>query len=968
MTDWDPKANDIFLDAVAIDDPSERNAFVTTQCAEDESLRSRVNSLLDAHHAAGRFLLPANVESTQFGENHDTAPAMQIPPPALPILQPGRRFADQFVIRRILGCGGMGIVVLADQDEPISRQVAIKINRPEVDVSRLRQRFEQERRVLALMEHPNIAKILQAGYVDLNTGAAVDVDRDSTNNERSIGHPYLVMDYVKGIPLNVYCDQQNVVLANRVRLIIAVCHAVQHAHSKGIIHRDLKPSNILIELIDGKPAPKIIDFGIAKPFESERLATRIHTDSHHLIGTLDYMSPEQSQSAVDIDTRTDVYSLGAVLYELLTGSVPICGRWSDQNDLVANLRRIQNTRPRQPSAQVAQSKDSELIAIQRGTSISKLTARLRGDLDWITLKSLEKDRSRRYQTAGQFADDLNRYLNHETVLARAPSWRYRMRKAYERNRIACWASATLLLLLISGTVGTSIGFFRAHRNAQRAEQNQHRVSSLLAESYLNNAETAARQGEFSVAMQYLNRMKDVPHSDLTGYHLLHLDVLYGLNEQSELKERVQAISTSMGDSPGTGGRVNLWQAEIALTEGDELKHLEQVQMAINKSLPTADLHYARSLVATETNDAIEQLELALAENPFHHRAAQMLPILYASLGRFEDARSQLRMGQLLYPHDTMLIGIESIVLTLEGQFGNSQTLLQQHQKHLSPEQLSEFQEYNRALNHLMNELNRALKMPVEAVQRMEFPTSGDVEQQFDQLVDSRALRIPWVLRNNLATMIEVVHQTMLGRPDYQSSLAQLTDISSRHPDGLLFYLRASKLAIEKDWPAARDAFAAAVECPSSVANIKPQALQGLIMSQCAIHLKKRLDEEIKGELRSLITRRLAIEPPSARELGQLSKAAVLADDLNLARSIIQKALEIEPHLVQLNVFLADIEFRIGNLQAAGRAAESALELAEQPKDAQFLHPGQLQRLIRKAKQIQQKCLEAVDADESSDAC
>src|SRR5439155_7158168 len=367
-----------------------------------------------------------------------------------PALAPERMFAGRFKLREKLGEGGMGEVWVADQIEPVQRRVALKVVRPGFDSERMLARFDHERQALALMDHPNIAKVLDAGV----TG----------------GRPYFVMELIKGVPITQFCDDRHLTPRERLELFIPVCHAVQHAHQKGVIHRDLKPSNILVALYDDKAVPKVIDFGVAKATGPRLTEKSVYTEVGTLIGTLEYMSPEQAElNNLDIDTRSDIYTLGAVLYELLTGGVPFSRQELQAAAFAEMLRMIREVDPPKPSTKLSGSGMLPSVAVVRHTEPKKLVALIRGELDWIVLKCLEKDRGRRYETANGLAQDLERYLADEPVEASPPSAGYRVRKFVRRNSGPVLAASVIVLLLVGGVVGTTIGLIRAESQRVQAK-------------------------------------------------------------------------------------------------------------------------------------------------------------------------------------------------------------------------------------------------------------------------------------------------------------------------------------------------------------------------------------------------------------------------------------------------------------------------------------------------------------------
>src|ERR1044071_3025825 len=383
------------LFALALEKPlTERSAFLQAVCGKDNVLRQRLQALLAAHDQPDN-LAPTQAEAAR--------PTIKLDLPDAPDEAVGQTLGRYKLLERV-GEGGCGVVYVAEQTEPVRRRVALKVIKLGMDTKQVVARFEAERQALAMMDHPNIAKVLDAGTTD-------------------VGRPFFVMELVRGIKITDYCDQANLTTKERLDLFIKVCQAIQHAHQKGIIHRDIKPSNILVTLHDGVPVPKVIDFGIAKATEGRLTDNTVYTQLHQFIGTPAYMSPEQAEmSGLDIDTRSDIYSLGVLLYELLAGSTPFDPKELMASGLDVMRRTIREQEPMRPSTRLATLQGDQLTtaARRRSTDAPKLLHMLQGDLDWIVMKCLEKDRTRRYDTANGLAMDVQRHLSHEPVVARPP--------------------------------------------------------------------------------------------------------------------------------------------------------------------------------------------------------------------------------------------------------------------------------------------------------------------------------------------------------------------------------------------------------------------------------------------------------------------------------------------------------------------------------------------------------------------
>jgi serine/threonine protein kinase/tetratricopeptide (TPR) repeat protein len=503
-------ARSIFLAAVECAS-DQWPALLDEACGDDTELRARVDQLLHAHQAMGSIHggaaeAPAATTDEPCGEG----PVTVIGPYKL--LEP-------------VGEGGFGVVFLAEQTEPVRRKVALKVLKAGMATRQVMARFEAERQALAIMDHPNIAKVFDGGAT-------------------ASGRPYFVMELVKGVPITEFCDQNYLTPRQRLELFLPVCRAVQHAHQKGIIHRDLKPSNVLVSRHDTTPVVKVIDFGVAKALGQELTDKTLFTGAAQMIGTPLYMSPEQAgMSDLDVDTRSDIYSLGVLLYELLTGTTPFTRERFKEATYDEIRRIIREEEPPRPSTRLSTlGQAATTVSANRSTELRKLSALVRGDLDWIVMKALEKDRNRRYETANGFAQDLQRYLADEPVLACPPSMGYRFRKFAQRNRATVLTAAAILFVLVAGIAGTTFGLIRAdHR---RAEAEQARSDEATQRQIADAERKRAEEAEWQTLADYR------ASTDEAIEHLIGSKPDPGPREKEYLErtlKRWQAFAARQGD-------------------------------------------------------------------------------------------------------------------------------------------------------------------------------------------------------------------------------------------------------------------------------------------------------------------------------------------------------------------------------------------------------------------------------------
>jgi eukaryotic-like serine/threonine-protein kinase len=878
---------DLFIAALQIDDPIERADYLDEACGGNNDLRKRIDVLLIVHRASSSLEDMHRDDRSEAAAAPDDDSTIAGGHSAL-VEGPGTIIGPYKLLQKI-GEGGMGAVFMAEQEKPVRRKVALKVIKAGMDTGQVVARFEAERQALAIMDHPHIARVLDAGATDT-------------------GRPFFVMELVKGIPITEYCDRNHLTPKERLELFIPVCQAIQHAHQKGIIHRDIKPSNVLVTIHDGRPVPKVIDFGVAKAIDQRLTERTMFTEFGQVIGTLEYMSPEQAEmGALDIDTRSDIYSLGVMLYELLTGSTPL-ERAKLRNAAYAEiLKRIREEEPPKPSTRLSESKDSlPSISAQRKMEPARLTRLVRGELDWIVLKSLEKDRTRRYETANGFARDIQRYLDGDTVEACPPSATYKLKKFARKHRAALATVGAFALLLIAAT-GVSVGLaLWANRERRRAEDREQLAIGAVR--------------RFADVVRETPELKDTPSLATLRAKLLKEPLLFF----KSLRDRLQADRTT---TPASFARLAAASFELGQLS-DEIGDKQDALRAFEESLAI------RGLLARE-NPAVIEFQSDLARSHLN------IGILQRDTGRTAEALASyeraLAIFERLSRRDPSVRELQRALAASNLNIGNLQRDTGRPSEALaSYEQARAISERLVRENPSVTEFRHQLAMTHNSIGVLQSETGRPVEALASQ-EKARAIKERLALENPSVTLF----QSELAQSHFNTG--ELQYFTGRPAEALAAYERA--LAIFERL---------ALENPS-VASFR----KGLARSHSAIGMLRALSDRPGEALVSLEEarahfERLARANPSVTEFQsglaaghmnigflqmQLRRLAEALNSVEQARQIYERLARENPSVTEFQSALAECFGKIGNLQRFMARPVEAYQSHERARAIQ-------QRLVR----------------------
>jgi len=620
----------VFSEALEKETESERQAYLDEACRNEPALRREIDALLEGHFRTDSFL-----------KGPILAPDVSLDSGLL-LEAPGTIIGRYKLLEKI-GEGGMAVVYMAEQKEPIRRKVALKIIKLGMDTKSVIARFEAERQALAMMDHPNIAKVLDAGATDT-------------------GRPYFVMELVKGASITGFCDANNLSTQERLELFVRVCQAVQHAHQKGIIHRDIKPSNVMVTLHDGVPVPRVIDFGVAKAVNRQLTEKTLFTRYAQIIGTPAYMSPEQAEmSGLDIDIRTDIFSLGTLLYELLTGGPPFDSEYLLGKSYGEMQRVIREEEPTRPSTKLSTLGAALIdVAKRRQTNPDALRKAVRGDLDWVVMKTLEKDRNRRYDSVSEFAADIKRYLKNEPVLAGPPSALYRIRKFIQRRRVLVTATTAVAAAVIIGLVVSTSLYLRMLQAQDTVSQLENKVEVYTK---LSTVQRLYSQGRHQAALDEIEIMLGEQELEPEA-QLLKARILIETGQPQSAQAGLLPLTRAAPEIAGAAHYL-LARANIGV-DTDKVKEHETLAASL---LPeTTEAYALRAMTASSTYQALQWLDRAIELDPAHYPSRKSRVLIYYTRGQDQKMAEDAAVLVALRPAEPLGYAIRAIVRRQAGRF------------------------------------------------------------------------------------------------------------------------------------------------------------------------------------------------------------------------------------------------------------------------------------------------------------
>lgn len=648
MSDEQIDEKEVFRAAVQLRDEAERRAYISEACGADPALRNRIMALLQAHESKGDFFdgLIENTDTTLDGSSSAEVLGTVI---------------GRYKLLDKIGEGGMATVYMAEQRRPICRRVALKVIKLGMDTKQVIGRFEAERQALAMMDHPSIATVLDAGTTDT-------------------GRPYFAMELVRGLPVTKFCDENNLTTRERLELFISVCHAVQHAHQRGIIHRDIKPSNVLVTLHDGKPVAKVIDFGIAKALNQRLTEKTVFTRYSQMIGTPEYMSPEQAEmNGLDVDTRTDIFSLGVLLYELLTGKTPFDSKYLLSKGYGEMQRIIREEEPIRPSTQVSTLGETlSDVAKHRRVAPDALRRLMRGDLDCIVMKTLEKDRARRYETVHALTEDIERHLREEPITASSPGTLYRLQKCYRRNRtkVITWAAVAVIVV---GSFLTATTYSRFRTERIRAD---HMNAIALVEDRVT-------RGDYERALAEVTPLLS---SRFVGPEagLLHARILLELQSPDASLEQLHKLLSERSEIAANAHFLLAWIYLESAADDPHMREKAEVHLQHGEQLlpRTAEAYLLRAVIANTVQGTLRWLDEALQLDPTHYDTHRTRAHTYFALGQYRDMETEA-----------------SVMIGSQPQNPTAYSL-----RAMARRELAQAHNYNELLNRAIDDHNQAIKL------------------------------------------------------------------------------------------------------------------------------------------------------------------------------------------------------------------------------------------------------------------